>query len=63
LYPADFGFSPQKTIEYALAQDQTEFRQVNDKWLMSGILAETDDQKVMPMLHRIMKSKFEMGTV
>jgi hypothetical protein len=61
--PADFGFSPQKTIEYALAQDQTEFRQVNDKWLMSGILAETDDQKVMPMLHRIMKSKFEMGTV
>ena len=57
--PADFGFSPRHTIEYALAQDQSEFRRANDAWLESGILADTDDQKVFPMLHNIMSSKLE----
>jgi hypothetical protein len=57
--PADFGFSPQRTIEFALAQDQAVFRRINDAWLESGILAETDDQKVIPMLHDIMKGKLE----
>lgn len=58
--PADFNFSPQRTIEFALVQDQAEFRRVNDAWLESGILAETDDQKVFPMLHKIIKAKLEI---
>jgi hypothetical protein len=57
--PADFGFSPRSTIEYALAQDQSEFRHANDKWLKSGVLDETDDRNVLPMLHRIIRSKIE----
>jgi len=57
--PADFGFSPRRTIEYALAQDQSEFRRANDKWLKSGVLDETDDRNVLPMLHRIIRSKIE----
>lgn len=57
--PADFGFSPRRTIEYALQQDQAVFRRINDAWLESGILAETDDRKFFPMLHRIIKSKIE----
>lgn len=56
---ADFGFSPRRTIEFALAQDQAVFRRINDAWLESGILAETDDQKVIPTLHAIMKGKLE----
>ena len=61
--PADFGFSPQRTIESALAQDQAVFRRINDAWLESGILADTDDQKIFPMLHRIIKSKIENNSV
>ena len=60
--PADFDFSPRKTIEYALAQDQSEFRLANDAWLESGILAETDDLKVFPTLHNIMKAKLASGS-
>ncbi len=45
--PADFGFSPRRTIEFALNQDQMEFRSINDAWLESGILADTDDLKVL----------------
>jgi hypothetical protein len=41
--PAEFGFSSRRTIEFALDQDQTKFRSVNDAWLESGILADTDD--------------------
>jgi len=55
--PVDFGFSPQRTIEYALAQDQVLFRNINDAWLASGVLMDTDDRKVFPMLHQILKSK------
>jgi len=58
--PADFGFSPQRTIEFALSQEQAEYRRVNDAWLQSGILAETDNQKLVPMLHEILKTKLEM---
>jgi hypothetical protein len=61
--PADFGFCPQRTIEYALAQDQSEFRRVNDKWLKSGVLDETDDRNVLPTLHRIIRSKIENNSV
>jgi hypothetical protein len=58
--PADFGFSPQQTIEYALSQDQAAFRRANDTWLESGILAETDDRRVFPMLHKIISSKLRL---
>jgi hypothetical protein len=57
--PADFGFSPERTIEYALQQDQAEFRRINDAWLESGILVETDNQRLFFHLHAIMKSKIE----
>jgi hypothetical protein len=55
--PADFGFSPHKTIEHALAQDQTESRRINNAWLMSGLLTETDDRNLMPALHKILLEK------
>jgi len=55
--PADFGFSPRRTIEFALRQDQSEYRCANDIWLKSGVLAETDDQRVFPKLHRIIARK------
>ena len=43
--PADFAFSPRRTIDFALNQDQMEFRSINDTWLESGILGDTDDLK------------------
>jgi len=55
--PADFGFSPRRTIDFALDQDQMAFRSVNDAWLESGILADTDELKVMPKLHEIISDK------
>jgi hypothetical protein len=55
--PADFGFSSRRTIEFALDQDQTKFRSVNDAWLESGILADTDDLKVFPKLHEMISAK------
>ena len=55
--PADFAFSPRRTIDFALNQDQMEFRSINDAWLESGILADTDEQKVMSKLHEIISSK------
>jgi hypothetical protein len=57
--PADFGFSPRRTIEFALNQDQAEFRSINDAWLESGILADTDDLKVVPKLHEIISGKLK----
>ena len=55
--PADFGFSPRRTIDFALNQDQMAFRSINDAWLESGILAETDELKVVPKLHEIISGK------
>ena len=51
--PADFAFSPRRTIDFALNQDQMAFRSINDAWLESGILAETDELKVVSKLHEI----------
>jgi len=58
--PADFAFSPGRTVEFALNQDQTEFRSINDAWLESGILAETDDFKTLPKLHEIIGAKLKI---
>jgi hypothetical protein len=55
--PAEFGFSSRRTIEFALDQDQTKFRSINDAWLESGILADTDNVKVLPKLHEIISAK------
>ena len=55
--PVDFAFSPRRTIDFALNQDQMEFRSINDAWLESGILADTDELKVMPKLHEIISGK------
>ena len=55
--PADFAFSPSRTIDFALNQDQMEFRSINDAWLESGILADTDELKVVPKLHEIISDK------
>jgi hypothetical protein len=59
--PAAFGFSPRRTIAFALAQDQTQYRRVNDLWLESGTLMDTDDQKVVPRLHQILRRKLPMN--
>jgi hypothetical protein len=61
--PAEFGFSPRRTIEFALGQDQTKFRSVNDAWLESGILSETDDSTVFPKLHEIVSAKLRAQNV
>jgi hypothetical protein len=58
--PIDFDFSPQRTIEYALAQDQSEFQRVNDAWLESGILAETDNRNIVSTLHKIIRTKLQI---
>lgn len=55
--PADFAFSPRRTIDFALNQDQMAFRSVNDAWLESGILADTDELKLIPKLHEIISGK------
>jgi hypothetical protein len=55
--PADFAFSPRRTIDFALDQDQMKFRSINDAWLGSGILADTDEQKMVPQLHQIISGK------
>ena len=61
--PAHFGFSPRRTIEFALEQDQTKFRSVNDAWLESGILSDTDDSTVFPKLHQIISAKLRAQNV
>ena len=58
--PADFGFSPRRTIDFALNQDQMEVRAINDAWLESGILAETDEEKLLPKLHEIVSGKLRI---
>lgn len=55
--PADFAFSPRRTIDFALSQDQMAFRSINDAWLESGILADTDELKVVSKLHEIISGK------
>ncbi len=61
--PVDFDFSPRRTIEHALAQDQSEFRRVNDAWLMSGVLEKTDDRSYFQKLHDIMKWKLGKNSI
>jgi Glycosyltransferase family 10 (fucosyltransferase) C-term len=58
--PADFAFSPRRTIDFALNRDQKEFRSINDSWLESGILADTDNQQVIPKLHEIISGKLRI---
>jgi hypothetical protein len=58
--PADFAFSPRRTIDFALNQDQMEFRSINDAWLESGILTDTDEQKLLLKLHAIISSKLRI---
>jgi hypothetical protein len=57
--PADFSFSAKRTIQYALNQDQAEFRSINDAWLLSSILEDTDDRKVFSKLHAIISRKLK----
>jgi len=61
--PAEFGFSSRRTVEFAMDQDQTKFRSVNDAWLESGILADTDDLKVFGKLHEILSAKLRAQNV
>jgi len=61
--PGEFGFSSHRTIEFALNQDQTKFRSINDAWLESGILADTDDLKVFEKLHEIVSAKLRERNV
>ncbi len=58
--PADFSFSSGRTIDFALNQDQMEFRSINDAWLESGILADTDGRKLVPKLHEIISGKLRI---
>jgi Glycosyltransferase family 10 (fucosyltransferase) C-term len=55
--PADFDFSAERTIKFALVADQSAFREQNDDWLRSGVLAETDDGKTLSRLHMIVEAK------
>lgn len=55
--PIDFGFSPSKTIRFALQQNLEEYREANDAWLNSGILKETDSHNTFGKLHDILKVK------
>jgi len=34
-----------------------EFRSINDAWLGSGILADSDERKMLPKLHEIISGK------
>ncbi|MEX0330167.1 MAG: glycosyltransferase family 10 [Puniceicoccaceae bacterium] len=55
--PKDFNFSANKTIRYALRQDQEEYREVNDHWLKSNVQTRTDDRYVLDKLHAILESR------
>jgi len=57
--PKWFGYSAKRTIKYALSQDINDYRRINDKWLESGILADTDDSKLMERLHPLVKKKLQ----
>jgi len=57
--PADFGFSPRRTIEHALNEPQSNFRSINDTWLESGKIEDTDDLKTLAKLHSIIRSKLK----
>ncbi len=55
--PADFDYLPERVIPFALSENQLSYRQANDAWLRSGILAETDDQKLVPQLQALIHGK------
>ena len=57
--PADFDFSPRRTVDHALAQDIESFRQVNDRWLDSGVLDETTTAGFWNRICAIMREKLE----
>ena len=57
--PADFNFSPQKTIAYALAQNQIEYRDINDKWIKSGVLDCTEESYCNKVIHSVLKNKLK----
>jgi Glycosyltransferase family 10 (fucosyltransferase) C-term len=55
--PADHKFNAKRTIEYALAADQSEFQKANDSWLESGILEETGYLGFWNRIHTLIKAK------
>jgi hypothetical protein len=55
--PADHGFNPRRTIDYALAADRSEFQKANDAWLDSGIVDETGFLGFFNRLHSLIKAK------
>jgi hypothetical protein len=55
--PADHGWSPRRTIEYALSADRLEFQKANDAWLESGIVDETGFLGFWNRLHLLIKAK------
>jgi hypothetical protein len=46
-----------------LNQDQTKFRSINDAWLESGVLADTDNLRVFAKLHEIVSAKLRNQNV
>ena len=55
--PADFEWSPEKTLEHALSADVSDYQATNDTWLQSGVLDGTDSARLFTQLHRIMCNK------
>jgi hypothetical protein len=55
--PADFDWSADRTLEYALAANVAEYQTTNDAWLQSGALEGTDSSQLFTHLHRIMRWK------
>lgn len=55
--PADHGFSAKRTVDYALAADQSEYQKANDAWLDSGIIDETGFLGFWNRIHALIKAK------
>jgi hypothetical protein len=60
--PADFGFSPTRTLDYALAQNPAEYQTANDNWLRSGVLKDSNGSALFGKLHHIMRWKLDKNT-
>jgi hypothetical protein len=55
--PSDFNFSPKETIAYALSQNHSEYREINDKWIQSGVLNCTEESYKNTIIHAVLINK------
>jgi hypothetical protein len=61
--PANYGFDSSRTLKAALSQDLSQFQDVNEQWLLSDAVAETESSQIRIGIASILEAQSHTGAI